>query len=96
MSKIPADQKGKHMADIGLDYAVIQQAEAGVLALRVQAAPKIKDVMSSFGPGPHKMPVPTGATDPATGAPVTKDMIVTFRKDGDAYAISAIPADSIT
>lgn len=75
---------------VGLDYAVISGAKGDVHKLEVLAAPKIKDVMASFGPGPHKMPVPK---PDGSG---NQDMIVNFRKDGDVFAASAVPADSIT
>lgn len=90
MAKIPPEQKTAKMTEIGLDWAVCNAARADVTKLEVQAAPKIKDIMASFGPGPHKMPVPK---PDGSG---TTDMIVNFRKDGDKFHVSAVPADSIT
>ncbi len=75
---------------------MIQQAEADLYRLKVQSAPGIKLAVTSFGPGPHKMPVPTGGVNPETGGPAFKDMIVNFRKDGETFAVSAVAADSIT
>lgn len=95
MAKIDPAQKSAHMAAIGLDYAVIQSAQKSVHDLEVQAAPRIKDVVASFGPGPHKMSVPTG-TAGLDGMPTTTDKIVTFRKAGDVWNIAAIDAGSIT
>jgi hypothetical protein len=88
-TKLKPEEKADAMKAIGQDHAVIEAARADVLALEVQAAPKIKQVMASFGPGPHKMPVPQ-----KDGSSV--DFIVNFRKDGDRYSASAVRADSIT
>lgn len=96
MAKIAKEDKGKHMAEIGVNYAVIEAARKQVHALEVQAAPDIKRVVESFGPGPHKMPVPTGEIGPDGVTPKTQDLIVTFRKAGDVWGINAIPADDIT
>lgn len=94
--KLKSEEKSSHMTAIGLDFAIIQQAESDLHKLKVQSAPRIKDVVASFGPGPHKMPVPTGEVNESTGAPKLKDMIVNFRKDGETFAVSAVPVDSIT
>jgi hypothetical protein len=87
--KLKPEQKTAAMADIGKNFAVIEAARADVTSLEVQAAPGIKSVMASFGPGPHKMPVPQKDG-------TSLDYIVNFRKDGDRYSVSAVRADSIT
>lgn len=87
--KIPPEQKSTKMAAIGLNYAVIRKAEEEVHGLKVAAAPEIDEVVKSFGPGPHKMPVPG-----ADGS--SKDYIVNFRKDGKTYTASAVSVDSIS
>lgn len=100
MAKIPPEQKSAKMAEIGLTWAVIQAEKTKVHALEVQAAPQVAEIHKSFGPGPHKMSVPTPVLDdkgqPVPGQSGTKDMIVTLRKDGDRWAISAVDANSIT
>lgn len=89
MAKAKVENKGALMSAIGLDYAVIEAAEAEVTKLRVQAAPKIKEIVAAFGPGPHKMPVPDAAGE-------SRDYIVNFRKAGDTFAVSAVSIDSVT
>ncbi len=94
MAKIKPEEKSTVMAAIGLDHAVIMAAEADVHKMKKDAAPRIKDVVASFGPGPHKMPVPV--KDDKTGDVQTVDFIVNFRKDGDTFSVSSVRADQIT
>lgn len=89
MAKIKSEDKPQHMQSIGMSFAVISKAKQDVHLLEVQAAPEIQAVMASFGPGPHKMPVP--GPDGSS-----KDYIVNFRKDGATYNMTAVPTDSIT
>jgi hypothetical protein len=98
--KLTQEDKRAKMTAIGVDFAVIESARKDVHTLEVQAAPKIGEIVKLAGAGPHKMPVPVpvmGADGkPVPGQMTTKDMIVTFRKDGDRWATSAVDADTIT
>jgi len=86
MSTMTAEEKKVKIMElkgqIGQDLAVIKVAEQGVQDLKVQAAPKIAELIKLTGkPGPFGIPVP--GQDGST----TK-MIASFRKDGKTYATS--------
>ena len=93
MATITKEEKHALMSAIGVEYKLVNDArlaaEKALHADEVSAAVKIKELVSKAGPGPHKMAVPTGSTDPVTGQAVTEDFIVSFRRTGDKYKISA-------
>lgn len=73
------------LAAIGKHYANIEAGKAVVGELEAAAAEDIRKAVKIYGNGPHKMPL--------GGKP---NMIVTFRKDGDTYRMSARNMDEIT
>jgi len=99
-AKPTLDQKPALMANIGISYAVIKEAQKEVLKLEKSLAPEIETIVKTFGAGPHKMPLPVQVQDP-NGAPgtlitVTKTYFASFRKAGDVWSVSATDADAIT
>lgn len=79
MAKMTIEEKKAAMATVGQDFSVIEEASATVQGLRVEMAKKIAPVFKDFGAGPHGMTLPDGSK-----------RIVVFRKDGDAFHVSAV------